>query len=126
MLCTHETIATDRITDTYVCTDCGLVMPERPSLSSACPAPSTKTLTHRASAYLVNCAHKLHVTARHTFAQAVDLAMTTGATLRHPGSLVACLVVASGVSIPSASKAMGLEARVVSRAVSRIRRRQKL
>jgi len=125
--CGHQSIATDAVTDTFVCTDCGLVMPERPSLSvdTMGSAHSNRmVLSTRASAYLVHLARVLAVTSRHMMIQAVNLAIETGATVRHPGSLAACLIVASGMSVHGVSKTLGIEHRILSRAVSRIRRRK--
>lgn len=123
MACPHDAVIEDALEDQYVCTACGLVLRERPSLCTQDRRTEPATLPARTRACLLDMARRLAVPDVHML-RAARLASEAGATCRHPASLAACLVVAGSLSVRSAERVLGIPHRAMTRAVSRLVRRK--
>lgn len=128
MTCQHRgAIILDSREDQLVCTMCGLVLEDRPSLSpdlhpAAGPVVQIPVKTR---ALLVQMAKRLRAPESHLM-RAATVAMHAGATCRHPASLAACFVVTGTGTLKEAERVLGIPHRQMSRAVSRLRRQRKL
>jgi len=121
--CPHNTVATEYRDDMYVCTACGVVMPEKPSLCMDTRPPVV--LPPKTRDLLVKFAAVLGVS-RETLDHASRSACDLNATSRHPATLAACLLESPGVSfgVRDAGGRLGVPFRSLSRAISSYRRRK--
>lgn len=123
--CPHQNIAIDRTADTSICRDCGLVMPERPSMCYESEVPQYFSIPLATRQRVFEMASTLHISIHHVLNACRRIRDVNG-SVRHPATLAACLLETPGVliSLKDASEKLSIPIRSLRRAVSRLRRQK--
>lgn len=124
--CHHRHVIIDHITDTEVCSDCGFVFQERPSLDIDPGTADRRWWCHGLPKATRECLSRfatiLGVSANQ-YMDACRRAIDNNASARHPATLAAYILESPGVdiSVRDAAHALDIPRRFLSRAVARVR-----
>lgn len=127
-MCNHSTTIVDHLNDAFVCTTCGLVLRDRPSLYvSSAPTRADTSLPSATRECVSTMGRMLRLTATELYRAAI-LVRDNEYTARHPAALAACVMHAKDdtPTLREVEQTLQIRHKALSRAVSRLKLKQRL